>query len=68
MGSRVPWERLSVHSLHQDYAGLRGALADVCAMLTLPVFTLLAFMSVPLLVSTIWLGITYSFAAVSSQL
>lgn len=36
-----------------------------CAVLTLPVFGLLAFSFVPPLVSTIWLGITYSFAAVS---
>lgn len=58
----------TVSSLHQDYVGLRGVLAVGCARLTLPVFALLAFTSVPLLVSTIWLGITYSFAAVSSQL
>lgn len=67
MGSRTPWKSLSVCSLHQDYAELRGVLAVGCAMLTLPVFALLAFTSVPPLVSTIWLRITYSFAAVSSQ-
>lgn len=38
-----------------------------CAVLTLPVFALLAFTFVPPLVSTIWLGITYSFAAVSME-
>lgn len=49
----------------QDYVGLRGVFAVACAVLTLPVFGLLAFTFVPPLVSTIWLGITYSFAAVS---
>lgn len=45
--------------------GLRGAFALACALLTLPVFGLLAFTFVAPLVSTIWLGVTYSFAAVS---
>ncbi|RXN02254.1 major facilitator superfamily domain-containing 1-like protein [Labeo rohita] len=48
-----------------DYVGLRGVFAVLCAVLTLPVFGLLAFTFVPPLVSTIWLGITYSFAAAS---
>ncbi|XP_029813789.1 major facilitator superfamily domain-containing protein 1-like isoform X3 [Manacus vitellinus] len=48
-----------------DYVGLRGVFAVGCATLTLPVFALLAFTFVPPLVSTIWLGITYSFAAAS---
>ncbi|PKK21871.1 major facilitator superfamily domain-containing protein 1-like [Columba livia] len=48
-----------------DYVGLRGVFAVGCAALTLPVFALLAFTFVPPLVSTIWLGITYSFAAAS---
>ncbi|KAI1896252.1 hypothetical protein AGOR_G00092890 [Albula goreensis] len=48
-----------------DYVGLRGVFAVVCAVLTLPVFALLAFTFVPPLVSTIWLGVTYSFAAAS---
>ncbi|KAM6407467.1 lysosomal dipeptide transporter MFSD1-like [Rhynochetos jubatus] len=48
-----------------DYVGLRGVFAVSCAALTLPVFSLLAFTFVPPLVSTIWLGITYSFAAAS---
>ena len=51
--------------LFQDYVGLRGIFAVACAVFTLPVFGLLAFTFVPPLVSTIWLGITYSFAAVS---
>lgn len=51
--------------LLQDYVGLRGIFASACAVLTLPVFGLLAFSYVPPLVSTIWLGVTYSFAAVS---
>lgn len=46
--------------------GLRGVFAVGCALLTLPVFALLAFTFVPPLVSTIWLGVTYSFAAVST--
>ncbi|KAM6951155.1 lysosomal dipeptide transporter MFSD1 [Aplochiton taeniatus] len=48
-----------------DYVGLRGVFAVACAVLTLPVFGLLAFTFVPPLVSTIWLGVTYSFAASS---
>lgn len=48
-----------------DYVGLRGVFAVLCAVLTLPVFGLLAFTFVPPLISTIWLGITYSFAASS---
>ncbi|KAG2455571.1 major facilitator superfamily domain-containing protein 1 isoform X1 [Polypterus senegalus] len=48
-----------------DYVGLRGIFALGCAVLTLPVFGLLAFTFVPPLVSTIWLGVTYSFAAAS---
>lgn len=48
-----------------DYVGLRGVFAVLCAVLTLPVFGLLAFTFVPPLISTIWLGITYSFAAAS---
>lgn len=54
-----------VSCLFQDYVGLRGIFALTCAVLTLPVFGLLAFSYVPPLVSTIWLGVTYSFAAVS---
>ncbi|KAK3571708.1 hypothetical protein QTP86_016792, partial [Hemibagrus guttatus] len=49
-----------------DYVGLRGVFAALCAVCTLPVFGLLAFTFVPPLVSTIWLGITYSFAAFGS--
>lgn len=48
-----------------DFVGLRGIFALACAVLTLPVFGLLAFTFVPPLVSTIWLGVTYSFAAAS---
>ncbi|XP_014345004.1 major facilitator superfamily domain-containing protein 1 isoform X1 [Latimeria chalumnae] len=48
-----------------DYVGLRGVFAFGCAVLTLPVFALLAFTFVPPLVSTIWLGISYSFATAS---
>lgn len=48
-----------------DHVGLRGVFAVLCAVLTLPVFGLLAFTFVPPLISTIWLGITYSFAAAS---
>ncbi|KAM9488663.1 lysosomal dipeptide transporter MFSD1 [Clarias gariepinus] len=48
-----------------DYVGLRGVFAVLCAVCTLPVFGLLAFTFVPPLVSTVWLGITYSFAAAS---
>ncbi|RXM96437.1 Major facilitator superfamily domain-containing protein 1 [Acipenser ruthenus] len=46
-----------------DSVGLRGVFAVGCAVLTLPVFALLAFTFVPPLVSTLWLGVTYSFAA-----
>ncbi|KAM4632054.1 lysosomal dipeptide transporter MFSD1-like [Discoglossus pictus] len=48
-----------------DHVGLRGVLAVLCAVMTLPVFALLAFTFVPPLVSTLWLGVTYSFAAAS---
>ncbi|KAE8579278.1 hypothetical protein XENTR_v10023979 [Xenopus tropicalis] len=48
-----------------DYVGMRGILAVLCAVMTLPVFALLAFTYVPPLVSTLWLGVTYSFAAAS---
>ncbi|XP_030622945.1 major facilitator superfamily domain-containing protein 1 [Chanos chanos] len=48
-----------------DYVGMRGIFAVMCAVLTLPVFGLLAFTFVPPLVCTIWLGVTYSFAAAS---
>lgn len=37
----------------------------ICCVLTLPVFGLLAFTYVPPLVSTIWLGVSYSAFAVS---
>ncbi|TNN38438.1 Major facilitator superfamily domain-containing protein 1 [Liparis tanakae] len=48
-----------------DYVGLRGVFALACAVLTLPVFGLLAFTFVAPLVCTVWLGVTYSFAASS---
>ncbi|XP_068161635.1 lysosomal dipeptide transporter MFSD1-like [Antennarius striatus] len=48
-----------------DYVGLRGIFIVSCAVLSLPAFGLLAFSYVPPLVSTIWLGITYSFASPS---
>ncbi|XP_055507784.1 major facilitator superfamily domain-containing protein 1-like [Leucoraja erinacea] len=46
-----------------DHVGLRGVFVTTCAVLTVPVFALLAFTFVPPLVSMIWLGVTYSFAA-----
>ena len=49
----------------QDIIGMRGLLALTCALATIPVFGLLAFTTVFPLVSTLWLGVTYSFAAVS---
>lgn len=48
-----------------DVFGRRGLLAIGCAVLTIPVFGLLAFTEVHPLVSTLWLGITYSVAAAS---
>ncbi|XP_068610753.1 lysosomal dipeptide transporter MFSD1-like [Brachionichthys hirsutus] len=48
-----------------DYVGLRGIFIVSCAVLTLPVFGLLAFTYVSPLIATIWLGITYSFASPS---
>ncbi|XP_075422391.1 lysosomal dipeptide transporter MFSD1-like isoform X3 [Ascaphus truei] len=48
-----------------DYVGMRGVLAVLCAVMTLPVFALLAFTFLPPLISTVWLGITYSIAAAS---
>ena len=51
--------------LLQDIFGKRGYLAVLCAVLTIPVFGILAFTSWYPLIATLWLGITYSFAAVS---
>ncbi|BFY99342.1 hypothetical protein BsWGS_02382 [Bradybaena similaris] len=48
-----------------DVFGMRGYLAMATAVLTIPVFCLLAFTYVYPLVSTLWLGVTYSFAAAS---
>lgn len=48
----------------QDIVGKRGILALLCCILTVPVFGLLGFSNVHPLVSTTWLGVTYSFAAV----
>ncbi|XP_067127129.1 lysosomal dipeptide transporter MFSD1-like isoform X2 [Centruroides vittatus] len=48
-----------------DFVGKRGILAISSGALSIPVFALLAFTSVHPLVSTIWLGITYSIAAAS---
>ncbi|CAL1263240.1 unnamed protein product [Larinioides sclopetarius] len=48
-----------------DVFGKRGILCIVCSFLTLPVFGLLAFSQAHPLISTIWLGITYSVAAAS---
>lgn len=45
--------------------GKRGILTIACAVATIPVFGLLAFSNVHPLVSTLWLGVTYSVAAVS---
>ncbi|XP_075891690.1 lysosomal dipeptide transporter MFSD1-like [Nelusetta ayraudi] len=47
-----------------DYVGLRGFLALSCAVLTLPMFGLLYFTYVHPLVSTLWLGVSYSCVAV----
>ena len=44
---------------------MRGYLAIGCALFTIPVFGLLAFTHVYPLVPTLWLGVTYSIAAVS---
>ncbi|XP_013788173.1 major facilitator superfamily domain-containing protein 1-like [Limulus polyphemus] len=48
-----------------DVVGKRGVMAVLCAVLTIPVFGLLAFTNVYPLVSTLWLGVTYSVAAAS---
>lgn len=48
-----------------DVIGKRGILALLCSLLTIPLFGLLAFTTVYPLVCTLWLGITYSFAAAS---
>ncbi|XP_060073694.1 major facilitator superfamily domain-containing protein 1-like [Ylistrum balloti] len=48
-----------------DIIGRRGILAVMCASLSIPVFGILAFTSVYPLVATLWLGMTYSFAAAS---
>ncbi|XP_012940348.1 major facilitator superfamily domain-containing protein 1 [Aplysia californica] len=48
-----------------DVIGKRGYLALLTAVLTIPVFGFLAFSDIYPLVSTLWLGVTYSFAAAS---
>lgn len=48
-----------------DVIGKRGILALLCSLLTIPLFGLLAFTTVYPLVCTLWLGVTYSFAAAS---
>ncbi|XP_011455684.3 major facilitator superfamily domain-containing protein 1 [Magallana gigas] len=48
-----------------DVIGRRGILALLCSLLTIPLFGLLAFTTVYPLVCTLWLGVTYSFAAAS---
>ena len=44
------------------FIGYRGFLCSACAILTIPVFGILAFTYVPPLVATLWLGVTYSIA------
>ncbi|CAL1531406.1 unnamed protein product [Lymnaea stagnalis] len=48
-----------------DVFGKRGYIAMSTAVLTIPVFGLLAFSYVHPLICTLWLGVTYSFAAAS---
>ncbi|XP_041359016.1 major facilitator superfamily domain-containing protein 1-like isoform X2 [Gigantopelta aegis] len=48
-----------------DIVGKRGYLASFCALMTIPVFGILAFSNVYPAVATVWLGITYSVAAAS---
>jgi len=48
----------------QDIIGKRGILAVLCGLLTVPVFAFLGFTYIHPLVSTLLLGIMYSFAAV----
>ncbi|XP_033115066.1 major facilitator superfamily domain-containing protein 1-like isoform X2 [Anneissia japonica] len=48
-----------------DFIGMRGILALCCGLLTIPVFGILAFTHINALVCTLWLGVTYSFAAAS---
>ena len=50
--------------LLQDVIGKRGVLALLCCLLTTPVFALLTFSQLHPLFSFVWLGITYSVAAV----
>lgn len=49
----------------QDYVGLRAIILLACAILTVPMLAVLAFTNTPPLICTIWLGILYSFVAVS---
>ncbi|XP_014663318.1 PREDICTED: major facilitator superfamily domain-containing protein 1-like isoform X2 [Priapulus caudatus] len=48
-----------------DVVGKRGILAMACALLSIPVFGLLAFSNVYPLAVMLWLGVTYSVAAAS---
>lgn len=47
--------------------GLRGIILLACTILTLPVSAILAFTNISPLISTIWLGLAYSFVAVSLE-
>uniref|UniRef100_H3C3X3 Lysosomal dipeptide transporter MFSD1 n=1 Tax=Tetraodon nigroviridis TaxID=99883 RepID=H3C3X3_TETNG len=49
-----------------DFVGLRVIILLVCAVLTLPVLTVLAFTNIPPLICTILLGMIYSFVAAST--
>ncbi|XP_065649291.1 major facilitator superfamily domain-containing protein 1 isoform X4 [Hydra vulgaris] len=48
-----------------DYIGYRGIMASACAVLTIPVFSILAFTQWNPLIGTLLLGATYSAAATS---
>lgn len=49
----------------QDFVGLRGIILLICAILMLPVLTVLAFTNVPPLICTISMGIINAFVVVS---
>ncbi|XP_003961479.1 major facilitator superfamily domain-containing protein 1-like [Takifugu rubripes] len=49
-----------------DFVGLRGVILLACTILTLPVSAILAFTNISPLISTLWLGLAYSFVAVST--
>ena len=68
ISSYINTNTLILNFILQDIVGKRGYLILLSAMLTIPVFVILAFTSLYPLIATLGLGFTYSLAAVSMTL